>query len=383
MRRPRAVKRANAQAAGSGPARPLRVDEWSRQVPKTPVRRLQEAATIELARVTVPPGEVGAVRLKKDVRTGAISLVLRTKAIGTHRFAPAIRAVRVTAAAARRQGAAAGEPAGFRPAHLALAQFPKTLPKALRRPVRFSHKHPGKRMSLATNIFGKDDRYTFSDTAFPWSTCGRVDAGGGWGSGVMVGPRHMMTASHAVPWGPNNTAGAMTFTPLYFNGSAPFGAANVTTIYWWVQNSPPSLSDQQVAFDYVVCILDQRMGDLTGWMGSRGYDPGWDGGNYWGHVGYPNDLAGGKEPAFIGYQPFIDTETESTGGRDSYLIDHDIDVIPGQSGGPYFGWWGSEPWPRVVAIQSGQQHGGPTGPNDCGGGNPLPDLISYALAQDP
>ncbi len=111
--------------------------------------------------------------------------------------------------------------------------------------------------------------------------------------------------------------------------------------------------------------------------------PGWDGGSYWGHVGYPSDLAGGQQPAFIGYQPFIDTETESTGGRNSYLIDHDIDVIPGQSGGPYFGWWGSEPWPRVVAIQSGQQHGSPTGPNDCGGGNPLPDLISYALAQAP
>ena len=89
------------------------------------------------------------------------------------------------------------------------------------------------------------------------------------------------------------------------------------------------------------------------------------------------------EPAFSGYQPFIDTEQESTGGHDSYLIDHDIDVIPGQSGEPYFGWWSGEPWPRVVAIQSGQQHGGPTGSNDCGRGNPLPDLIKYALANDP
>jgi len=125
------------------------------------------------------------------------------------------------------------------------------------------------------------------------------------------------------------------------------------------------------------------MGDTTGWMGSHGYDDDWNGGDYWAHVGYPGDMASGQRPAFIGYQHFDSTNDESTGGRDSYQIVHKIDVFPGQSGGPYFGWWSGEPWPRVVSIQSGQNLGGPGGANTCGGGNPLSELISYARSTDP
>jgi len=35
-------------------------------------------------------------------------------------------------------------------------------------------------------------------------------------------------------------------------------------------------------------------------MGSRTYDDGWDGGNYWSHIGYPGDLATGTRPSFQG-----------------------------------------------------------------------------------
>jgi V8-like Glu-specific endopeptidase len=361
--------------------RPLLEKEWAAGVPKVKVRRLKVPALIERDRIVLPPDQLRSLRVKRHRPTGTVSLLVRSGNVGVHRFPPNVRTVRVPAS--RRATLEATGVEGFRPAHLPLRQFPATLPKALRLPLRFTSKSPGRGRSLATNIFGTDDRHTFSDTSFPWSTCGRVDTASGWGSGVLIGPRHLMTASHVVNWGPNNTAGWLKFTPLYFDGSAPFGIAWATTIYWWRQNKPPTLSDNDVAFDYVVCVLDTRMGDVAGWMGSRGYDTGWNGGNYWGHVGYPTDLSGGQRPAFIGYQSFLDTEAESTGGHDSFLIDHDIDVIPGQSGGPYFGWWANEPWPRVVSIQSGQQHGSPTGPNDCGGGNPLPDLISYALTQDP
>jgi hypothetical protein len=58
-------------------------------------------------------------------------------------------------------------------------------------------------------------------------------------------------------------------------------------------------------------------------------------------------------------------------------------VIPGQSGGPYFGWWGDEPWPRVVGTQSAEKWNGPSGPNTCGGGNPLPELINYVRNVEP
>src|ERR1700744_446196 len=47
----------------------------------------------------------------------------------------------------------------------------------------------------ATTIFGSDQRYLFDDTSFPWCTTGRVDVSGGWGSGALVGPRHLLCAS--------------------------------------------------------------------------------------------------------------------------------------------------------------------------------------------
>lgn len=191
-------------------------------------------------------------------------------------------------------------------------------------------------------------------------------------------------ASHVIVWKPNNTAGWVKFTPLKFDSSEPFGHAYATLIYSWNKaDGSDGLNLTEGAFDYVVCVLDSAMGDATGWMGSRSYDTGWDGGNYWGHVGYPQDLAGGARPAFIGYQSFIGESSASIGSESSYRIRHEIDVIPGQSGGPYFGWWNGEAWPRVVGTQSGQNLGGTGGDNTCGGGNPLSDLINYARNASP
>ena len=62
---------------------------------------------------------------------------------------------------------------------------------------------------------------------------------------------------------------------------------------------------------------------------------------------------------------------------------HRNDYWPGQSGGPAFGWWDGEPWPRVVGIYSAVNGGGPGGPNANGGGNPLPDLINHARGVAP
>jgi hypothetical protein len=194
----------------------------------------------------------------------------------------------------------------------------------------------------------------------------------------------MMTASHVIDWGPNNTAGWVKFTPLLFDTSEPFGFAYATRIYWWQQVNPADqIQSNEAAFDYVVCVLDQRLGDVTGWMGSRGYSTDWDGDAYWGHVGYPNDMGSGKRPIFQGSCVMDSTVTESSGGRDAFRIMHRNDVIPGQSGGPYFGWWDGEPWPRVIATQSAENWGEKGGPNAAGGANPLPDLISFARNAEP
>jgi hypothetical protein len=44
----------------------------------------------------------------------------------------------------------------------------------------------------------------------------------------------------------------------------------------------------------VVCVLDGALGNVTGSMGSRGYNTAWDNGDYWGHIGYPSDPSGGS-----------------------------------------------------------------------------------------
>lgn len=275
---------------------------------------------------------------------------------------------------------------GYRPDHLPLHPVPDPLPDELyRKP--YGRRKPGRRrddQGEPTTLFDPDTRFEFSDTAFPWCTCGRVDTPGGSGSGVMIGPRHMMTASHVINWGPDNTAGWVKFTPLLFDTSEPFGFAHATRIYWWQQVNPADLiQSNEAAFDYVVCVLDQPMGDLTGWMGSRGYSTDWDGEPYWAHVGYPNDVGGGDRPVYHGPGTMDSTVTESSGGRDSFRVMHRNDVIPGQSGGPYFGWWDGEPWPRVVASQSAENWGSTPGPNAAGGGNPLPELINHARNVEP
>lgn len=365
--------------------RPLLVSEWSKAVVKVKGKRVKKSALIQLQEISLPESLLSKTVLKKDAKRKTAGIYVKTDSIGKHFFPPSVKAVKLTSEQYKRK-AIKDVTGGFIPAHLNVSQFPKELEKTLQVRQRFvsAIKARRKDIGIPTNIFSPDDRYTFSDTAFPWCTCGRVDTAGGWGSGVMIGPRHMMTASHVINWGPNNTAGWVKFTPLYFDGSAPFGVARATRIYWWQQvNGSDGISSTECPFDYVVCVLDRRIGDLTGWMGSRGYDTDWNGKNYWGHIGYPGDMAGGQRPAFIGYQKFDSTFSGTTSGRTSYGIKHKIDVIPGQSGGPYFGWWANEPWPRVVSIQSAHQWGGSTGPNTCGGGNPLSELINFARNTEP
>ena len=65
------------------------------------------------------------------------------------------------------------------------------------------------------------------------------------------------------------------------------------------------------------------------------------GGEFWAHVGYPND-SGGDRPVYHGPGVMDSTVTESTGGQYSFRIMHRNDVISGQSGGPFFVWWDCE-----------------------------------------
>jgi V8-like Glu-specific endopeptidase len=357
------------------------MSQWKKYFSEERAKRAPRPFEITLASVQLDAATARSVKLKR--KNGRVELLAKTRTFSSKFVTPKVKTVD---ARRLRRNPEFRELEGFRPAHLDFRALPQELVASLRQTNRIRHAgiKVRRNTSTPTSVFAPEDRFTFNDTAFPWSTCGRVDTAAGWGSGVMIGPRHFMTASHVVNWGPNNTAGWIKFTPLQFDDTTPFGTAFATRIYSWLKaDGSDQLDRDETAFDYVVCVLERRLGEVTGWMGSRGYSTDWDGDAVWGHIGYPFDLAGGKRPAFVGYQAFDSTFTRTVGGRDSFGIQHRIDAVGGQSGGPYFGWWGDEPWPRVVGTQSGENQGGPGGPNNCGGGNPLPELINHARTVEP
>jgi V8-like Glu-specific endopeptidase len=242
-------------------------------------------------------------------------------------------------------------------------------------------------VDLPCNVFPPDDRYIYQDTSFPWRTVGRVDSPLGTGTGCTIGSRLLLTCSHVVQWNNDNTAGWVRFRPSYYNGSAPFGEAWATRVISWNKaNGGDGLSDFETAFDYVVCVLDTRIGDVLGYPGYRTYDDDWNGGAYWQHMGYPSDLSGAERPAFQNSCTISSAEDESTSGQTGYVLGHFNDVVPGHSGGPVWGWWDGEPWPRVVGVQSAEAKTpamNTSGDNEFGGGPALASLISYARSNYP
>ena len=291
---------------------------------------------------------------------------------------PNIQAEGITAAKISKLDIAS-EVEGYYPEHLPLKFKPQLIKKARRTPIRRDRDIPN-------SVFTPDTRYIFRDTSFPWCTTGKVVTEDGSCTGTMVGRRLMLTAGHCIKWTANG-AGWIKFTPSYYNGDMPFGVAwGTRVIYWQKPDGSDGLSDQETAFDYVVVVLDSFLGDLTGYTGYRAYSDSWNGGNYWQQIGYPGDLSSGERPAFFSPGAIATVQSKNASGQTGYVMGHFMDTAPGHSGGPYWGWWGEEPWPRVVGTDSASPNtpGNDTsGDNEAGGGPALSSLISYARTNYP
>lgn len=242
----------------------------------------------------------------------------------------------------------------------------------------------GEHLDRGGTIFGTDDRYLFNDRAFPWRTTGLIRTAGGRCSGTTIGPRLVLTASHCINWNDDGGAGWITFTPGAFDGDTPWGEIAATKVIYWTQ-APGTLSDQQTAFDYVVLVMEEDIGEIIGYPGYRTYDDDWNDGDYWQYTGYPGELAGGMRPAFQGDCVISSAQGQSMGGSDAVVLGHFNEFTPGQSGGAVWGWWDGEPWPRVIGVGSTigstavqSPTGSTTGDNEFGGGPALSTLISWA-----
>lgn len=259
----------------------------------------------------------------------------------------------------------------FVPRHLAFDPLPRERVK----PHRTFYPKLDHKVVRPTTIFPPDDRSVFQDTSYPWGTVGLVETPRGSASGVVIGPRHLLTVSHTIDWAgapPGFAANWVRFTPASFDGVGPFGETHGVHIYWYLQeNGDGSLSPTELQFDYVVVVLNTRIGERTGWMGARGYIDAWDGLDVWQHMGYTGDLNSGQRPVFINR---VTLNGDDAGDDAHQSIQHRADVFRRQSGGPMFGWWSGDVGPRAVATQSGET----STDNFASGGADLARLVALA-----
>lgn len=318
----------------------------------------------------------GAQVSEPDTDAFQVRVHLEGSKLGVHAFPPAIQVRDLSAEPVLDAGDYPEQLTGYLPDHLPLRPVPETLDDRFRIPRRLDSLASPEGGNQATTVFAPDDRITFNDTAYPWSAFGRVETAGGWASGVMVGPRHMLTVSHTIIWNSDGSAGWVKFTPAYFDGSAPFGVAWGQRIYFRHKVVGPQIDGTEEQYDYVVVVLDRRIGDLTGFLNSHPYTDAWDGQAYWSHVGYPGDLASGNRPSF---QTSIALDGRATQPDEHEAMLHRADVWPGQSGGPMFGWWPNDRVPRAVSVQSWQN----SADNGASGGAVMVDMIVRARNENP
>ena len=172
---------------------------------------------------------------------------------------------------------------------------------------------------------------------YPWCTVGKVFVG--WnnnfdapiksGSGVLVGPNLLLTASHVVPWG--KPGPWLRFVPAYTNGTEPFGSSFVTESYG-VENT-----EDVDGLDCAICILSTALGNSLGWMGTLSFG---DDSNYYGRlwisVGYP-----ALAPDYSAEVQIVDSVTvdDVDGDGDGKALESNyLYSVPGWSGGPLWNY---------------------------------------------
>lgn len=177
-----------------------------------------------------------------------------------------------------------------------------------------------------------ENRHLLHDTSYPWGCIGKVRTHEKTGSGVLVGRNIVATAGHVVPWDDNR--------PVSFDTShlsEPGMAANVV--------AARGFNTSLTGYDWAILKLDEPLGDRLGYMGFNSYTDNWEGRPFWHIVGYPE----GEGPFWQGAISVRDDDEDGNGGQE--LESEDADTIDGDSGGPMFAWWNSDP--RIVGVVSG------------------------------
>jgi V8-like Glu-specific endopeptidase len=274
----------------------------------------------------------------------------------------------------------------FRPEWVGQTYQPRlTTPFPQRTPLRRLN---GKAVEPYYGVYPPDQRQVFYPSTYPWRCVGRIftwtdfsQPNWTWsGSGVLVGPRHVLTAGHVAPWGSQHWA--MLFVPAYYDGASLAGAGATS----WVSDYRGwNTNDTVAAHDMCVLRLyDADLGPSLGWMGSKVYDTSWQNGPYWTLAGYPGLIAGAQRPSYQSGIPVLDDDSDSG----ALEIEHHGSATAGDSGGPFFGFWSDGPY-TIGTVSGGEQiTGGFLGIGDednniNAGGEAMVDLILWARANWP
>ena len=195
----------------------------------------------------------------------------------------------------------------------------------------------------------------------PWRTIGKIigrypdGVNRVSGTGVLVGPWHLLTASHVVTGDPPGTE--YTFYPAYRNGErtgtgSEFSQARIVGFVG-------IHIDEVEAWDYMVCQLDRSLGWEWGWNGTKGSgNDGYYLNNLWTSAGYPGNLEDGKRL----FRNTMSVYEVADRKHDSSLIKAWGDTAEGWSGGPLIRWNVSSGYQEVAGVLSGGESyfaGGP------------------------
>jgi V8-like Glu-specific endopeptidase len=351
--------------------RPLTTEEVKRVKPEPaseppPDREHTIATTFATSAKGDPPPLVGSriTRVASGRGTTTWQIDLTTNLTGGPAFAPKCELIPVEKPS---RPARNREIDGYRPPWVEMRPEPQVVPQP-----RANKVFRGDQELEPLTINPPDGRFAYFDTSYPWVCVCRVSTPIGVGSGVLIGRRLVLTASHGIDW--SNPGG--TVAAHYFNGGAE-GMATLTGLYWWTKVSKVTTST--VDEDYVVGVLSEPLGGKLGYMGYRTYDSSWDGKPWWKTIGYPLDVASGLSP--VVEHGFKLDEDDFDFGPARAMSTPDGDLMPGQSGSPAFTWFKNNKWPKVVGVVSGIEKG--NGTNYFAGGSWLTDLIAYARKHSP